>query len=394
MFEFNIKVAGEVLGINTHNMPHLDEVASACVVDWFGTKEFIDKYCESNILHLGVNGVFSDEHAVSGSKLKKKKECCLSLVIKALGVKNNPEFEKFKKIFKFTKANDTEGYCQCGQRDIASVLILLHRQHQDEESQLANIEWATKAIYVKYMFDSEDDDFTIDRIKQIAEKNQDKIDFDPKKWFTTGDNAITQGQVDFLTAVEEYKVKEKAGEILSTQIPFLLKKKKKAVQLKIVALRSDNYKMASAAKHKSGGGANFIIIQNSKGNISVLSRDWPNLHETASILRYEDQRKKGLIITDDWSELSSEGTVEGANWYLDKNLNAIYNGGFTHSEVPPTKLHLKEVFYAVYMGLSKQKLHSRCNGKFCVRKKCPMYPWGLNRCRNIRNQRHIKLLSA
>ncbi|MCK4539829.1 hypothetical protein KAU09_01600 [Candidatus Parcubacteria bacterium] len=392
MFDFRIEVAGEILRVITHNMAHLDEVVAICAVKWFGNMEFLDKYCRGgddslcSALYLGVNGGAGDEHPISGKPFKKKGKCCAILIAKALKFEDE-KFQKFKKILEFTKKNDVDGYTQGGCRDIASVLNLLHRQHQDKENQLDNLEWMINAIWLKYEFDYENDDFTIDHIAKVAQENQNQIHFNADEWLDTGTEAIRQGQIDFLAAVEEYKSKEKAGEILTAYIPFWLKKKKKTVQLKIVALKSDSYKMVAAAKSKKGGSANFVIIQNSKGNISVLSNGWPSFHETAAILRYEEQKKNSLIITDDWRELASEGTVEGANiWYFYKNINALLNGGFTHPETSPTKLSIKEIIRAVCLGLDKQAYRwTGCKkGQFCAKKFCPYYPWGLDRCKDVR----------
>lgn len=391
MLKFKTLVDEEILWVYTHSMPHLDEVVALNIVTMFGDRNFVNNFCrgdqdsKNNVLYLGVNGGFGDEHDVSGKPIKQSGECCATLIAQA--VKDFPE--EFEGILAFTLKNDTEGYSQDNGSDIASVLNLLHRQQPDNDSQLENLEWINWALSIKYLFDNDNDDFTIEHIAKIARKHEEDLDGILKIpiaiWLEKGKNAIAQGQKDFFVAIKEYKAKEKAGEILTRVIPGFGNNGKR--KIKIVALRSDNYKMASAAKFIEGGGAHIVIIQNSKGQISVMSRGWPSLHEVASILRYEEQKKNGSVITTDWQELMSGGTVCGAEcWYFDTKMNALLNGGFTHPEIPATKLSVKEVFAAVCIGLDKSNYRwTGCrNGKFCVYGKCPYYAWGLSRCKSTR----------
>lgn len=200
---------------------------------------------------------------------------------------------------------------------------------------------------------------------------------------------VIQLKIDFKAAVKEYEDKEINGEIMSVLVPCSTKTG--IVDLKIIALYSDNHKMAVVALSRYPSNANFVVIQNSKGHTAIFSRGRPKLNEAIKILRIEEQKSGGKIIADDWNKLSAGGTIAGIEeWYYDIYNNAIFNGCRSHPEIPPTKLSLQKVLAAVYIGLDKKAFPKVCEKEnVCKGKSCSYFPWGLKRCRTYRfNSKH------
>jgi len=397
--ELVVSIAGQEVVTLTHNMAHYDEGVAACLANQYGNESFLKKYCRDNKLYLGIGGGDFDEHSREGGAFKKKDECCTTLMAKALGVDKCPEL---RKIIRFTQINDRKGSQH--PRDIATVLNHLHRQNNDPEDQVENINWAMQGTMVK-LYDWQSGDYTIERIAKVAKKliADKKItieDIDPAVWLKKGEDAIRLHQIYFEDAIIEFKEKNALGQVRAIKI------KSNGTAMPIVAVKSDNYRMGAALRSAKGISA-AVVIQKSlkekicspeyRGHLISISTNRQyglQLEETAAIIRYEEQAKKEEMITDDWHYLRLEGNVTGAEeWYYDTDMQMLFNGSLTHPEVPSTRLSLDTLFYYVQVGIDGKRFHpvykKEClRGKCSGSKRCAYYSWGLQRCRDNRRTNH------
>lgn len=332
MERFVIKVAERTVFFETHKAPHLDEITAKWLIEKFGTEEFLDKYAPNRILEIGVGGGPFDEHPTVGDK-RKEDECAATLVAKALGVEDDPALEK---ILNFVATNDLKGGAQ--PFDLAYLVKLLHCQFPSEKV----IEWASTALEAKY---------------------QEQLQF------------LTVTKQEFERAAEVEEVQGQGGQML-----------------KMVTVISDNEQMNKFARFHLG--AAIIIQKHSSGNAQIFAnkRFGLNLNDIVQVIRFEEQRAKGRIVTTDWEVLKREGKVEGAEeWYYHLEGQMLLNGSLTFPDVPSTRLTLEQIKEIIRIGVNPQAFEpSRaplCQKGVCTSRRnnqCPWYPWGLHRCRKIR----------
>lgn len=335
MARFVMRVAGETVFFDTHEGPHLDEIATKWLIEKFGDKEFLDKYVSNRILEVGIGGGLFDEHPVNSER--KEGECAATLVAKALGVDDNPALEK---ILKFVVTHDLKGGAQ--PFDLASLVKLLHQQFPNDPERV--IEWAMVGLEAKY-----------------------------------------REQLQFFTATKQEF--ERAAEIEEIQGPG-------RQTLKMVTVVSDDEQMSKFARSSFGGGAAIIIQRRSSGNVQIYTnkRYGLTLYDVAQMIRLAEQRAKGQVVMTDWETLSSEGKVEGTEeWFFHHAGQMLLNGSLTAPDVPPTKLSLEQIKEMVRIGINPQAFEQSraqlCRSGNCTSTRndqCPWYPWGLHRCRAIR----------
>ena len=382
---FEVTIAGQVIPVITHHGPHIDEAKAVDSVVEFADEEFVKKYCPDGKLWLGVGGGDFDDH-VKGRK--ERGECCYTLVAKALGVIHKPEF---RKVIRYVLLNDTKG--RQNPRDLGSVLKNLHGQFFDLDSQVDNINWAMQGLLVK-KFDSRNGDFTIDHISEvakqlIAEKKIEPDEINPKAWLQKGEGGIQNHQSKFEQAQAEWKEKFESGEFLQK----IAKHQNGSGQItykKIIALCSDQARMSAAIRNHFGLEVAVIIQKKSTGHVIVSANQKlvKNLEEEISVIRHEEQLRKGEVAFHDWQILRSKGTVpEIEEWYYDTDTMTLLNSSLTHPNIPPTKLSLEKILELVHIGSDKSLFHmfytKDCKQGVCRRKKCSWYPLSLDRCRDI-----------
>lgn len=212
MARFVMRVEGETVFFDTHEAPHLDEIAAKWLIEKFGNKEFLDKYAPNRTLEVGIGGGSFDEHPVHGER--KEDECATTLVAKALGVDDEPALEK---ILKFVVTHDLKGGVQ--PFDLAYLVNLLHRQFPNDPEKV--IEWATIGLEAKY-----------------------------------------QEQLQFFTATKQEF--ERAAEIEEIQGPG-------GQILKMVTVVSDDEQMSKFARSSLGGRAAIVIQKRSSGNVQIYT---------------------------------------------------------------------------------------------------------------------------
>ena len=331
--------------IATHLNPHLDEIAGIWLLKKFAgiiaeiqywdsdkIKKSPEEYEAEGILLLGIGGGKFDEHP-SAQNGRKEGECCATLVAKHLGVEEDLALEK---ILQFVVNNDLKAASH--PFDLAYIVKLLHQQFPENPEKV--LEWAFVGLEAKY---------------------QEQLQF-----FTT-----TKDEFFKKAFIETVVVRERT--------------------LNVVTIESDDPFLSKFARSSYGCNAAVVIQQRSSGNVQIF----PNkkfridLHDIAQIIRAEEQKCKGKIITTDWKVLASEGTVDGAEeWFFHEEGQLLLNGSITAPNVPPTRIPLERIQELAKIGIAKGMFQLHCNPQTCW--ECPWYKWGLHRCRKLRFERFHK----
>lgn len=352
----------------THAKPHLDEIVAIWLLQKFGSDHFpgspdaaiqlvenfdeaypnqdADHLEKNGILCIGVGGGRFDEHLKEGGR--KKGVCAATLVAYALQIDQDPAL---KQILDYVLQSDTQGG-----KETAFSMALMVKKMNDYQNVGQVIDWVEFFLDAKY-----------------------------------------EEQIDFYNALREVEEKGQRFEVNGF----------KGV-LTIVSITSDNPLISQAARFKGGKypPASVVIHQDSSGNVGI----YPNandrltfaMRDTVKMLRIEEQKTKGALLTTDWKELASAGTVVGAEeWYFaDGNGDFILNGSKSH-HVDPTHLTLEKITELVAVGLAPKTfdpsrstscLQDRCHSS--KHKQCPFYEYGLHRCTSMRHRAHQARMAA
>ncbi|MFH0779749.1 MAG: hypothetical protein V1928_02715 [Parcubacteria group bacterium] len=338
MIRIMVNVLGRTIEVSTHDEPHLDEIACIWEMKRYGTLTFISNYAMEGKLSIGIGGGPFDEHAADNIE-RKEGECAATLMAKALGVEDDPALEP---ILKFVCSRDLKGKSQ--PFDLDSLVKLMNARFPNDPEHV--IEWAIAALEAKYQ-------------EQLA-------------FFTSTKAAFEKAKIE--------DVEGPGGR-----------------KYRMVVAESDEAQLSKYARSNLGGNSAIIIQRQSSGNVQIYTNQKYNLtlYDVIQMLRFEEQKSKGKLITADWKMLSSEGKVAGAEeWYLHYSGQMILNGSLTVKNVPPTKLTLEQIVYIVRIGVNPQLFeHVSCQqNKTCDSRRqnpCPWYAWGMQRCRNIRYRQQI-----
>lgn len=342
--------------IVTHEGPHFDEILGIWLLRRFGEQVFpgignakiefwgtggstpdsrsAQEYEQEGILLIGIGAGRFDEHpAVNGER--KEDECAATLIAEALGLKDEPAFEK---ILNFALNSDLKA--DNHPFNIASIAKAFFQQTSNPEKVIG---WVIRGIEVKY---------------------QEQLQF-------------------FDVAREEF---EKNAEIEEIPGPGRM--------LKMVSIVSDNSQMSKFARSIHGVNADIVIQKQPSGNVQIFTsaKSGLILYDVVQMLRLTEQELKGDIRTTDWKLLSAEGRVEGAEeWFFQIQGQMILNGSLTATQVPATKIPFDIIKGIVRIGVNPQrfepKLANHCKLGACMtslRNRCPWYNFGLKRCRQIR----------
>lgn len=287
-------------------------------------------------LAIGTGRGRFDEHATE-TEGRKEGESSLSLIAKALGIDDEPWLEKVLAV-----VTDEDLYASSGMLSIATILKMKHAQ--SPENAVENMEWAIEGV-----------------------------------------GAIIKNQMLFY--------KQTAAE-WNTNAHVVYVTGPHGVRLPIASIVSNNPQIAKYARSKHGGNVGVVIVKTSTGNVQILPNHEFNLNmsDTVSIIRYEEQRKRGRFLTTRWPDLVKEGIVPGAEcWYFQRNGWMILNGSLSNPNVEPTKLSLEEILEIVKIGVSPRSFlpirQSTCTENKCTSSRqnpCPWYDWGMQRCKKAR----------
>lgn len=84
-------IHGRWITFETHPKPHLDEFWAMRMIGQHATMAWLDEHAVENMILLGIGGGEFDDH---GRELKKRTDCCATLVAKSLGLDNDPTYDQ------------------------------------------------------------------------------------------------------------------------------------------------------------------------------------------------------------------------------------------------------------------------------------------------------------
>jgi hypothetical protein len=136
-------------------------------------------------------------------------------------------------------------------------------------------------------------------------------------------------------------------------------------------------------------GAAVVIQRNHSGHVQIFTdrRDKLIIEDIVQMIRLEEMRAKGKVLTVDWKVLRSNGTASGVEeWYYKQEAQNFFNGTLTTPQKPPTRLTLDKIRELVLLGLNDSYFpFPDCReNRACAKKRCPYYWYGLHRCRKLR----------
>jgi len=169
----------------------------------------------------------------------------------------------------------------------------------------------------------------------------------------------------------------------------------KGKSLTMVTIESDDTLMNKYARSgEFGANADIIIQKTSSGNVQIYTSNRARLRldEIAAMLRVEEQRLKGKIITWNWNVLRQRGRVPGApEWYYTEDCEMLLNGSLTAPDVSPTKISLARIQAIIMIGLNlKAFRYFECQKGSC-QATCYWRVWGLTRCKGVRHPEFQRL---
>lgn len=349
--------------IATHKDPHWDEIVAICLLKKFGDEKFpgitkartvywesgvktpdgrsIEEWERDGVLVVGLAESRFDEHIKDGDETNKG-ECAATLVARYLEIEDDPALEK---ILKYSTAVDTKSVA--GPFDISYIIKLLHQKYPNNPSRV--IRWAMEVIDVKY-----------------------------------GE------QLEFLTSTKEDF--RKNGKVIDISGP-------NGRTLRLAVIKSDNPQANKLARSKYGCSADIVVQQRSTGNTQIFTnkKSKLNIDDLVQTIRVkEQQHRRGGFVTSDWKVLASDGTVSGADmWYYLKEGGMLLNGSLSAQNVEPTKIPFGMIINLVNLAMDTNRFDSKrsinCQRGKCTSTKsdtCPLYVYGLHRCRKIRFANH------
>lgn len=299
-------IVGIPIVVETHDKPHLDEIAALWMLENFATKQWVEQHCANGTLQLGVGGGPFDEHPQNGT-VGTREDCCATLVATSLG----PENPALTQILKFIFNVDVKG---AGHPfDLYNLVKYLNEVcPKDPEHVIA---WAYEALGAKY-----------------AE------------------------QADFVASREAVR---RAASTLSLNAD---------TSLLLVVVESDCKSIAKAASEIYGSRYAACIVRRSTGHVQVFTnkRADVRLYEAVRLLRLVELRRiaesrgrrEVTKLTD--SELRCPGFAPGVpEWYYHVNGELILNGSLTATDVPPTRLPTELIADCVLLGIQRTMQESR-----------------------------------
>lgn len=159
---------------------------------------------------------------------------------------------------------------------------------------------------------------------------------------------------------------------------------------KIATIESNIREVGSFSRTRDGDFCSLCIQRNPDTGHAVVSGTISSEQfvEIAKILRVLEIVKLGVKETYLLSQLTESWMELCPIWYLPQDINGnvfiIMNGGEKAPEVEPSQLSLAEMRAAATVALDERLLADECPKTSCFLNSCPMYRYGLARCRAIR----------
>jgi len=330
-----------------HPGPHLDDLVAALLLLSNARKKVSevrvvqitdrDPFSESSegelrhrgIWVIGVGGNDWDDHVVEGRRL-----CAADLVAKDLGLEQDPAVQR---MLSAVRENDLAG--RGGYMHLADCIRAMN-QVLPPQAVLAWLEPVFQALY--------------------------------------------QREVVFQKALSEL---EESG-ARQIAVPF------SGGIRTLLVVESDNPQIVRAVRKHFGGAFNLhiVVVRRISGQTIILADQCCTpevvLSDLVAILRVEEQGSRRDVW--EWRQLREDGTlVDVPQWHFEKRGLMILNGSDSAPRVPPTSLSLQQVVNAAILALS-DLTPAGCQDP-CLKRKCPLYAYGLSICHWLRRGQARKI---
>lgn len=300
MVHLERNVRGFMLKVETHDRPHLDEIAALWLIERFASDNWLSSHYPFVHVTLGVGGSEFDEHPRNGSS-PTPEDCCATLVAKSLGIEEDPALAQ---LLKFIVNVDIKG---AGHPfDLYNLVKFLNDEHPDDPQWV--VDWTFAALDAKY---AEQREFLVSReaVRSI-----------PVVVSLTGDPSLG-----------------------------------------LLVIESDRGAIAKAAAELYGNRYGACIVRRSTGHVQVFTnkRAHLTLSHVVRLLRIaelrkvaESRRRRSVTDLED-DALSCPGFLEGVpQWYYHANGEQLLNGSKT-ADAPATTLDLTTIVDCVVLGISR-----------------------------------------
>jgi len=323
--------------IVVHPNPDIDALAGAWALRRFGGDKYLGISDAEIVTHNGslrkepgmifvdCGGQDFDHHPPE----KFPEECALSLIVKHLGVEDDPCLEK---ILKMVLASDLKG----GDNpfSLAQLVKDLNFTFSDEPGKV--IAWAINALEAKY-----------------------------------------NSQLEFLFSEHGTKFEKIEVELLGNMVRC------------IYAAETSSQSFSRWARYK---GAALVVQRNPEtGQVQIFSdKRVPEINfvieDILRAVRVEEAEIKKLSpLSGGWDRITSEGTIpEIPEWYYHKVGLMVLNGSLTNPQVPPTKIPWNKIKNLVRIALSPELPNPGCRSRGVCFPRCDYREHGLWRCRKLR----------
>lgn len=331
------QIAGQSVFIVTHYGRHLDEMAAVRLTQKYATPDFLDAHCQDGALYYGVGGGEFDDHRpeiVDG----ERQDCCATLVARALGVDDGPEWDI---LLRYVLQDDLNGPL-FNEWILGKVVTRMNRFYMDprmrrrftDDSEIVT-RWALLALDAKYCQNPPNRDFDVKAIRDVM---AGLPGFDAAAWFAEAQRTQNYEKALFQEAERTF---DQVVQVLP--VP--------ETDLKLgVAAQTENWQIPAVARRK---GLGAIITRDGGGNTQVFTNGklGVTLFYAAEKIQAAEQKARGQV----------DG--QGNPWFYHQKMEALMNGSLT-AWAPPTKLTLGQVVQMVKDGLrAAARMHRRAQPK-------------------------------
>jgi hypothetical protein len=370
-FYMTIEVAGEMVRVETHMCPHLDELAAIAAVQECATTEFLGKHCQNGELRLGTGGGPFDEHPNEGNPDRREDDCCMTLVAKELGIFH-------KRAWRFLVA-----HCHFSEtRELLNRSSMPpERHHIFDLYHMVNLRWQALLEQAR---------------RAGREPTQEEME------------AVARTGIDYaLATVCDQELFQQAVKALEDdqrcQVEKIRGPRETDLQLVTVELNDGDGQAgskivpAAIALHQ----ADVILWRNAPGDVHVATNTSKrsgirtakteggspcDLDDLVCCLKVEEQRRQDAEKPfTDWRAMRQEGIAfDGDRWYYDRFHGAAHNGTRSYPDTPPTAIPFEDIRKILLMAMMDYGFEAtrakRCRTDWCEGESCPRHRYGLRCC--------------
>ena len=340
------------VSIAVHPGPHTDELLAIMMIQKAATRQFVMDH-QAETIGLGVEGGPYDEHPNNG-KPRKVGECTATLVGKALGIHQDPVWERMLRFAYWVDQGEPMPRVDDGEGSFPEEW-----NHPFDINNLFKCHWRRLSKGKKEV---------------PVEKGLEYV-----TWaLEILDNFWAQ-QRDFIAAEEEIRKNSETRTMMHKGRP-----------LDVMLIRSDNPEINAAARYFFRAG--LVIIRHSLGHVRIFrnKQNGVGLDDLMKLITIRECELRGEPYTGRWDELKNEGEGPGGIWYYFRQHGMLLNGSEQH-EKPSTVINDDELLRLVATALDTDLFHppleDTCKKGSCRHSRttpCPLYQYGLGRCQKER----------